>query len=112
MVDVFEYDAELKFKCHDGTVRACREKIVTFGTGDFCARGAITVGGKVDTNLFDIGINGYRGKVTGKTTGKAGLDKYTIEFDLTDTGPDLFKTGYNMARVLDKLPALWQVAVK
>lgn len=105
MVDVFEYDAELKLKCHDGEVRACKEKIVTLGTGSFCARGAITVGGDVDSNLLATGINGYRGKVTGKTTGKSGLEKYIIEFDLTDTNPDLLKKGYDKARVMNKLEA-------
>jgi hypothetical protein len=111
MVDVFEYDGELRLKCLDGEVRACKNKIVTLGTGDFSARGAITVGGTVDSAILAFGVNGYRGKVTGKTKGNGGLEKYIIEFDLTNTGPDLLKKGYDKERAVSKIgPTGWAVA--
>ena len=110
MVDVFEYDGELCLKCHDGNVTARKTKIVTLGTGNFSARGAITVGGKVDSSILACGINGYRGKVTNKTAGQGGLEKYIIEFDLTDKTPDLLKQGYDTARAKTKLePTGWKV---
>lgn len=111
MVDVFEYDAELNLKCHDGEVKACRTKIVTLGTGDFSVRGAITGGGTVDSSILAFGVNGYKGKITGKTAGEGGLEKYLIDFDLTDTGPDLLKKGYDKARAISKIePTSWKIA--
>ena len=110
MVDVFEYDGELRLKCHDGEVKALRTKIVTLGTGDFTARGAIVEGGTVDSAILAFGVNGYKGKVTGKTAGDNGLDRYIIEFDLTDTVPDLLKKGYDKARAETKIePTSWSV---
>ena len=106
MVDVFEYDAEVSLKCNDGELKVTRTKIVTLGTGDFSARGAITEGATIDSVLLGFGVNGYKGKITGKTAGdSAGLDKYLIEFDLTDTAPDLLKTGYDKARAVGKIGA-------
>ncbi len=111
MVDVFEYDAEVTLKCHDGDVKACRTKIVTLGTGGFSARGAITEGGTVDSSILGFGVNGYKGKVVGKAAGEAGLEKYLIEFDLTDTGPDLLNKGYDKERAATKIgPTGWDVS--
>ena len=111
MVDVFEYDAELTLKCHDGEIKACKTKIVTLGTGDFSARGAITEGGSVDSSILAFGVNGYRGTVTGKTSGESGLEKFLIDFDLTNTGPDLLKKGYDKARAICKIePTGWKIA--
>lgn len=110
MVDVFEYDGELKLKCHDGEVIACKNKIVTLGTGSFAARGAMNVGGTIDSSILAFGVNGYRGKVISKTNGNAGLDKYTIEFDLKDARQDALKKGYDKARAISKLtPTGWKV---
>ena len=110
MVDVFEYDAQLRFKCHDGNVNVTKKKIVTLGTGGFSARSAMCVGGTVDSAILACGINGYTGKVINKISGDAGLDQYIVEFDLTDTTPDLLKKGYDKARALSKLePTSWQV---
>lgn len=112
MVDVFEYDAELVLKCLDGDLKACKTKIVTLGTGDFSARGAIKEGGTVDSSILAFGVNGYKGKVTGKTAGDtAGLEKFIIEFNLADTGPDLLKKGYDKARAIGKIePTGWCIA--
>ncbi|MGR3220889.1 MAG: hypothetical protein ACUZ8H_13885 [Candidatus Anammoxibacter sp.] len=111
MVDVFEYDAEVTLKCNDGELKVSRTKIVTLGTGDFSTRGAIVVGASIDSVLMGFGVNGYKGKITGKTAGEtAGLDKYLIEFDLTNTAPDLLKTGYDKARAVGKIAATgWSI---
>lgn len=105
MVDVFEYDAELNLKCHDGDVTALRTKIVTLGTGDLSARSVITEGGSVGSALLAFGVNGYTGVVKSKVEGggSEGLDKFIIEFDLTDTTPDLLKKGYDKARAIAKI---------
>lgn len=111
MVDVFEYDAELTLKCHDGDVVANKTKIVTLGTGDYSARGVMVEGGNLDSSILAFGVNGYRGKVTGKTAGEAGLEKYLIEFDLRETAPDLLQQGYDKARAVAKVaPTGWVVA--
>lgn len=110
MVDVFEYDGELKLKCCDGDVIARKSKIVTLGTGNFAARGAMNVGGTVDSGILAFGVNGYRGKVVNKSNGEGGLERYTIEFDLKDPKPDLLKKGYDKARAISKLePTGWKV---
>lgn len=111
MVDVFEYDAEVKLKCHDGEVTASRTKIVTLGTGGFSARSTMTEGGKIESALLGFGLNGYTGTVIGKSEGQAGLDKFNIEFDLTDTTPDLLKKGYDIARATAKIePTGWSLS--
>ncbi|MGR3317455.1 MAG: hypothetical protein ACUZ8O_03140 [Candidatus Anammoxibacter sp.] len=106
MVDVFEYDVEVSLKCNDGELKVGRTKIVTLGTGDFSARGAMVVDGAIDSSLLGFGVNGYKGKITGKTAGiTEGLDKYLIAFDLTDTTPDLLKKGYDKERATTKIAA-------
>lgn len=111
MVDVFEYDADVTLKCHDGDLVVKRTKIVTLGTGNFSARSTMTEGGKVDSALLGFGVNGYTGAVTGKSAGEGGLEKFHIDFDLTNTAPDLLKKGYDKARAAAKIgPTGWIVS--